>query len=86
MQKIIYCKDCKWYTRPHIEFNDGTKKYFDNEKDMPMVTIDVGMLVGGQCIGHKTYCTAHNREDPDDYENLVIFRSTNDFCSYAVRK
>lgn len=84
--KPVMCKDCRWYTRPHISYNDGTKQYFDTEKEMPLITSDIGTFVGGQCIGHKTYCTAHDREDPDDYEELVVFRNTDDWCSYGERE
>lgn len=82
---IVYCKECKWYEKPHIKYNDGTKKYFDSEAEIEIVTADIGTNVGGQCIGHKTYCTAHDRENPEDYEELVIFRNTDDYCSYGER-
>ena len=84
--KLVHCKDCKWYTKPHIKYNNGKKKYFDSEAEIEYVTADIGMNVGGKCAGHKTYCVAHNREDPDDYEELVIFRRTDDFCSYGKRR
>lgn len=85
VQKLVRCKDCKWYEKPHIKYNDGTRKHFDSESEIEFVTADIGINVGGRCIGHKTYCTAHDRENPDDYEELVIFRNTDDFCSYGER-
>ena len=84
---IVRCKECKWYDPPHIEHKNGTRT--DVEEDAPMVSMDVGINVGGKCIPHidlKTYCTNHDRENPDDYEEIVIFRNPDDFCSYGERK
>ena len=83
---IVRCKECKWYDSPHILHKDGTRT--DVDEDAPWVTADVGINCGGQCIHHidlKTYCVNHDRENPDDYERIVIFRKPDDFCSYGER-
>ena len=78
LKEIVRCKDCEWYDPPHIEYNDGTRKNVD--EDAEWVTADVGVNVGGKCIAkHKIYCTAHDRENPDDYEEIVMFRSPDDY-------
>lgn len=83
---VVRCRDCIFYKRPHIQYNDGTKIFFDDEKEIEFVTADVGTNVGGMCVGIKTYCTAHDREDPEDNEEIVVFRNTNDYCSYGRRE
>ena len=83
---LVMCGECKWYDKPHIKYNDGTRK--DVEEDELWVTSDVGINVGGRCKNHidlKIYCLNHNREDPEDYQRLVIFRHPTDFCSYGER-
>ena len=82
--EIVRCKDCKWYDPPHIEYKDGTRKDYPKE---PFVTFDIGTTVGGKCMANnEIYCTAHNREDPDDYEDIVMFRNPDDYCSFGERK
>lgn len=84
---IVTCKECKWYDPPHIKYNDGTRK--DVEEDELWVTSDVGINCGGKCIYHiglKIYCDAHDREDPEDKPNIIIFRKPDDFCSYGERR
>lgn len=83
---VVRCRDCIFYTKPHIEFRDGTKKFFDSENEIEFVPADVGMNVGGTCVGIATYCATHDREDPEDNQKIVVFRRTNDFCSYGRRK
>ena len=85
--KPIYCKECKWYDPPHIKYNDGSRK--DVEEDELWVTSDVGINVGGTCknyIDLKIHCLNHNREDPEDEPNIIIFRKPTDFCSYGERR
>ena len=84
--KLVRCAECKWYTKPHIKYNNGKKKYFDSEAEIEYVTTDTGINVGGKCAGHKTFCVAHDRVNPDDYAELVIFRRTDDYCSYGKRR
>lgn len=82
--ELIHCKNCKWYDPPHIEYKDGTREDYPKE---PFVTADIGVTVGGICIAkNKIYCTAHDRENPDDYEEIVMFRNPDDYCSYGERK
>lgn len=84
--EVVRCRECRWYDPPHILHNDGTRT--DVEDDAPMVTADVGINCGGQCIWHiglKTYCLNHDREDPEDTPNIVMFRKPQDFCSYGER-
>ena len=84
---IVRCKECRWYDPPHILHKDGTRT--DVDEGSPWVTVDVGINCGGQCIHHiglKTYCVNHDRENPDDNESIVIFRSPDDFCSYGERE
>ena len=84
MPEIVRCKDCKWYDPPHIKYNDGTREDYPKE---PFVTADIGSTVGGKCIAkNKIYCTAHDRENPDDYEEIVMFRSPDDYCSYGEKQ
>lgn len=48
-----------------------------------------GIECAGQCIWHiglKTYCDAHDREDPEDRPRIIIFREPTDFCSYGERR
>ena len=48
-----------------------------------------GIECAGQCIWHiglKTYCDAHDRENPEDRPKMIIFREPTDFCSYGERK
>ena len=59
------------------------------EDGTPMVTADVGINCGGQCMWHiglKTYCLNHDREDPEDTSNIVMFRNPQDYCSYGERE
>lgn len=85
MPEIVRCKDCKWYDPPHIKYNDGTMENVD--EDAELVTADVGINVGGKCIAmHKIHCTAHDRENPNDYEEIVMFRSPDDFCNYGKKQ
>lgn len=84
-EEIVHCKDCKWYDPPHIKYNNGTRENVD--EDAELVTADVGVNVGGKCIAmHKIYCTAHDRENPNDYEEIVMFRSPDDYCSYGEKQ
>lgn len=82
--EIVRCKDCEYYNPPHIQHNDGTRTDYPKK----MVTCDIGTNVGGQCENPfpKTYCTNHERENPNDLQNLVIFRSPTDYCSLAKMK
>ena len=83
--EVVRCKECKWYDPPHILYKDGTRK--NVEKDELTVTADVGINCGGKCMAHgKTYCTNHDREDPEDEPNIVIFRNPMDYCSYGERR
>lgn len=85
--EVVYCKDCKWYEPAHILHDDGSKTYVD--ENAPLVTADVGINVGGQCIDHsglKISCVNHNREDLEDYEEIVIFRRPNEYCSCGERR
>jgi hypothetical protein len=85
--ELVRCKECRWYDPPHILHKGGTRT--DVDEGSPWVTVDVGINCGGQCIHHidlKTYCVNHDRENPDDDERIVIFRSPDDFCSYGVKK
>lgn len=85
--EVVRCNDCKWYEPAHILHDDGSKTYVD--ENAPWVTADVGVNVGGQCIDHsglKISCVNHNREDPEDYENIVIFRRPNEYCSCGERR
>lgn len=83
--EIVRCKDCKHYNPPHIEYNDGTRKDYPDG----LVTVDIGMNVGGKCenstITMRTYCTAHDRENPHDYEEIVIFREPMEYCSFSEK-
>ena len=82
---VVRCKDCKWYDPPHIEYNDGTRKDITGNDEW--VTADIGLNVGGKCYNFAgEYCLSHDREDPDDYEELVKFRGLMDFCSNGERK
>jgi len=48
-----------------------------------------GIECAGQCIWHiglKTYCDAHDRENPEDRPRMIIFREPTDFCSYGERR
>lgn len=84
-EEIVHCKDCKWCDPPHIKYNNGTRENVD--EDAELVTADVGVNVGGKCIAmHKIYCTAHDRENPNDYEEIVMFRSPDDYCSYGEKQ
>ena len=82
--ELVRCKDCEYYNPPHIQHNDGTRTDYPTK----IVTCDIGTNVGGQCEHPfpKTYCTNHERENPDDLQNLVIFRNPTDFCSRAKMK
>lgn len=85
--EVVRCKDCRWYDPPHIQYRDGTRK--DVEENYPHVTVDVGINVGGRCVHHpgiKTYCLSHDRENPEDYEDIVIFRNPDDYCSCGERR
>lgn len=83
--EVVRCEECKWYDPPHILYNDGTRKNVG--EDELNVTADVGINCSGRCMAHnKTYCTSHNREDPEDRPNIVIFRMPSDFCSYGERE
>ena len=83
--EIVRCKDCKHYNPPHIEYNDGTRKDYPDG----LVTVDIGMNVGGKCENStttmRTYCTAHDRENPDDFEELMIFREPMEYCSFGEK-
>lgn len=80
--EVVRCKDCKWYDPPHIEYNDGSREDYPTR----FVTIDEGINIGGKCTNKKSvYCCNHDREDPEDQQEIVIFRSPEDFCSYGER-
>lgn len=83
--EIVRCKDCKHYNPPHIKYNDGTRKDYPDG----LVAVDIGMNVGGKCENStttmRTYCTAHDRENPDDFEELVIFRQPMEYCSFGEK-
>lgn len=84
---VVRCRECKWYEPRHILHADGTRTYVD--EDAKPVTIDVGINCAGRCIYHvglKIYCVNHDRENQEDEQNIVIFRSPDDFCSYGERK
>ena len=85
--EVVRCRDCKWYEPRNILHADGTRTYVD--EDSAPVTADVGINCAGRCIHHtglKIYCVNHDRENPEDEQNIVIFRSPDDFCSYGERK
>lgn len=85
--EVVRCKDCKWYDSPHIQHNDGSRT--DVDENAPLVTSNVGINCGGQCIYHiglKIHCIRHDREDPDDNQEIIIFRHPNDFCSYGEKR
>ena len=83
--EIVRCKDCKHYNPPHIEYNDGTRKDYPDG----FVTVDIGVNVGGKCENStttmRTYCLAHDRENPDDFEELVIYRQPMEYCSFGEK-
>lgn len=81
--EVVRCEECKWYDPPHIIFKDGTRRNVeDGETNIPE---DFLMKCGGKCMHpwFKAYCLNHDREDPEDRPNIVIFRMPSDFCSYG---
>lgn len=73
---VVRCKDCKWYDPAHIRLNNGErgeyKDYSKNDLFGLFVTTDIGINIGGRCMG-TVYI-----------ENL--FRKPEDFCSRGERK
>ena len=85
--EVVRCRECKWYEPRNILHADGTRTYVN--EDAEMVTANVGINCAGRCIHHtglKIYCVNHDRENPEDEQNIIIFRSPDDFCSYGERR
>lgn len=80
-------KDDRENTCPIIEIDlvrCGECKWYE-----PRHIEENGIECAGQCIWHiglKTYCDAHDRENPEDRPRMIIFREPTDFCSYGERR
>jgi len=89
--ELVRCKDCRWYDPPHIVTDDGFRVnvsgIFPTETELRATFTDA-TYVGGRCDcpRFKVYCTAHNREDPEDCEDIVVFRRPDEYCSMGERE
>lgn len=76
MRLVVLCKDCVYYNPPHILLNNGTERPYTKEDD-DIVSIDVGINVGGKCEVDK-----YSGYDCDK----TVFRKEDDFCSKGQHK
>lgn len=89
--RVVRCRDCRWYDPPHIVTDDGFRVnvsgIFPTETEL-RATFTGATYVGGRCDcpRFKVYCTAHNREAPEDCEDIVVFRKPDEYCSFGERE
>ena len=77
-EKIVRCRDCIYWKPPHVREKNGHERLYNPGTDMDdilglqMVSVDVGINVGGQC--YVDYNCGYA-------EDKVVFRDENEYCS-----
>ena len=75
--EVVRCKDCIFFQPDFVLTKDGERRpYTEEEKELPYVSIDVGINCGSRCERHGYW----------EENKIPVWFSENDFCSYGERK
>ena len=75
--EVVRCKYCIFFQPDFVLTNDGERRpYTEEEKELPYVSIDVGINCGSRCERHGYW----------EENKIPVWFSENDFCSYGIRK